>query len=196
MFTGIVECIGRVVGLEKKDSNVVISVRSALSSSLKIDQSVSHNGVCLTVVNVVDDVHTVVAIAETLEKSTMHLLMMNDLINLERAMLLNTRLDGHMVQGHVDTTAVCTEVRDDNGSWQYRFAFDEKYKALVVEKGSICIDGISLTLFNVTDYSFSVAIIPYTFEHTTIHLIQTGGMANIEFDIIGKYVARNTRVFN
>ena len=108
MFTGIVECIGRVVGLEKKDSNVVISVRSALSSSLKIDQSVSHNGVCLTVVNVVDDVHTVVAIAETLEKSTMHLLMMNDLINLERAMLLNTRLDGHMVQGHVDTTAVCS----------------------------------------------------------------------------------------
>jgi len=196
MFTGIIECIGKVVGLEKDGSNLVISIRSTISSSLKVDQSVSHNGVCLTVVKVNEDIHTVVAIAETLEKSTMHFIALNDLINLERAMLLNTRLDGHLVQGHVDTTAVCAEAKDQDGSWLYRFSFEEKYKSLVVEKGSICVDGISLTLFNITDDSFSVAIIPYTFEHTSIHLLQTGGLVNIEFDIIGKYVARNARAFN
>ncbi len=196
MFTGIIECIGKIVALEKQGSNFVISIRSTISSSLKIDQSIAHNGVCLTVVKIVDDVHTVVAIAETLVKSTIHLISIGDLINLEQAMLMNTRLDGHLVQGHVDTTAACIEVRDDDGSWVYTFEFDEKHQSLVVEKGSICIDGISLTLFNVTTKTFSVAIIPYTYEHTCIHLVKIGSLVNLEFDIIGKYVARHASVFN
>ena len=190
MFTGIIETLGKISGLTKEGSNVHFTVASAISNELKIDQSVAHNGVCLTVVNVSVETHTVTAIAETLQKSNLGSLKVGDLVNLERCMQLNGRLDGHIVQGHVDQTAVCVDLRDAGGSWVYTFSYDAGNGNVTVEKGSICVNGISLTVVNSKDNSFSVAIIPYTYEHTNLQQVKEGDTVNLEFDIIGKYVAR------
>jgi riboflavin synthase len=190
MFTGIIETLGTVVDLQKDQSNLHITVKSAISHGLKIDQSVAHNGVCLTVVAVADSIHTVTAIEETLNKTSLGHLKLNDHVNLERCMQMNARLDGHIVQGHVDQTAVCTHFKELDGSWEYTFEYDAATGNVTVEKGSICINGISLTVVNSKANSFSVAIIPYTFEHTNLHDVKVGTVVNLEFDIIGKYVAR------
>ncbi len=190
MFTGIIETLGRVADLQQEQGNVHLTITSDISSQLKIDQSVSHNGVCLTVVAVADGQHTVTAIEETLNKSNIGLLRVGDLVNLERCMQMNARLDGHIVQGHVDQTAVCTGYRELPGSWEYTFTYDTLPGNVTVEKGSICVNGISLTVVNSQLNSFSVAIIPYTYEHTNLQNIRQGSTVNLEFDIIGKYVAR------
>ncbi|HLP53003.1 MAG TPA: riboflavin synthase [Chitinophagales bacterium] len=190
MFTGIVETPGRVVELKKQDSNLDLVVSSAISNELKIDQSVAHNGICLTVVEVKDGWHRVTAIDETLKKTNLGLIQVGDIVNLERCMKIGDRLDGHIVQGHVDQTGVCLSVEEQNGSWLYTFKYAPSANNLVVEKGSICINGISLTAFNAKDNLFSVAIIPYTYEHTNIKQVKAGSLVNLEFDIIGKYVAR------
>jgi len=190
MFTGIIETLGKVTKLRRDQGNLHITVASSLSSELKIDQSVSHNGVCLTVVSLADETHTVTAIEETLNKSNIGRLNIGDLVNLERCMQLNARLDGHIVQGHVDQTAVCTNFRELGGSWEYTFEYDATQGNVTVEKGSISINGISLTVVNSKENSFSVAIIPYTFEHTNLQQVIEGSIVNLEFDIIGKYVAR------
>ncbi len=190
MFTGIIETLGEVVALETAGANLQITVRSAIGNELKIDQSVAHNGVCLTVVNVVDNVHTVTAIAETLLKSNLGNLKTGDLINLERCLKIGDRLDGHMVQGHVDGKAILTSVTAADGSYVMSFSIDIAFGKLIVEKGSICLNGISLTLVGVGENTFSVAIIPYTWEHTNLQMLQIGDAVNIEFDVIGKYVAR------
>jgi riboflavin synthase len=190
MFTGIIETLGRVVTLEKEQSNLHITVESAIAHELKIDQSVAHNGVCLTVVAVADGLHTVTAIDETLSKTSLGELKTGDLVNLERCMQMNARLDGHIVQGHVDQTAICTAFTEHDGSWEYTFEYDSAIGNVTVEKGSICVNGISLTVVNSKANSFSVAIIPYTFEHTNLQHVRVGSVVNLEFDIIGKYVAR------
>lgn len=190
MFTGIIETIGRVVELKKDQDNVHLTIESDISNELKIDQSVAHNGVCLTVVALKDSTHTVTAIAETLNKTNLGQLKVGNLINLERCMQMNARLDGHIVQGHVDQTAICTEVKDMTGSWEYTFTYDSSLGNITVEKGSICVNGISLTVVNSQENSFSVAIIPYTYEHTNMQELKKGDVVNLEFDIIGKYVAR------
>ncbi|QJD97970.1 riboflavin synthase [Mucilaginibacter robiniae] len=190
MFTGIIETLGHVADLKQEQGNLHITVQSAISSELKIDQSVAHNGVCLTVVALVDGTHTVTAIEETLNKTNIGQLKVGNLINLERCMQMNARLDGHIVQGHVDQTAICTEYKELPGSWEYTFEYDNTKGNVTVEKGSICINGISLTVVNSTANSFSVAIIPYTYEHTNLQNVRVGTTVNLEFDIIGKYVAR------
>ncbi|WP_395808240.1 riboflavin synthase [Daejeonella sp.] len=190
MFTGIIETIGRVIELKKDQDNLHLIIQSDISNDLKIDQSVAHNGVCLTVVAMADGTHTVTAIAETLNKSNLGKLKEGDLVNLERCMQMNGRLDGHIVQGHVDQTGSCTEVNDRLGSWEYTFRYDPSEGNVTVEKGSICVNGISLTVVNSIENSFSVAIIPYTYEHTNMQQIKKGDTVNLEFDIIGKYVAR------
>ena len=190
MFTGIIETIGRVIELKKNQDNLHLIIESDISNELKIDQSVAHNGVCLTVVAMADGTHTVTAVAETLNKSNLGKLKEGDFINLERCMQMNGRLDGHIVQGHVDQTGICTEVNDRSGSWEYSFRYDPSQGNVTVEKGSICINGISLTVVNSIENSFSVAIIPYTYEHTNMQHIKKGDTVNLEFDIIGKYVAR------
>ncbi len=190
MFTGIIETLGKVTGLQREQGNLHITVESAISNELKIDQSVSHNGVCLTVVAVDDGKHTVTAIEETLNKTNLGYLKVGEPINLERCMQLNARLDGHIVQGHVDQTAACTAFKEPDGSWEYTFEYDAAQGNITVEKGSICVNGISLTVVNSQANSFSVAIIPYTFEHTNLHTVRKGSVINLEFDIIGKYVAR------
>jgi riboflavin synthase len=190
MFTGIIETIGRVVELKKDQDNLHLIIESNISNELKIDQSVAHNGVCLTVVALTDGTHTVTAVAETLNKSNIGQLKEGNLINLERCMQMNGRLDGHIVQGHVDQTALCTEVKEMNGSWEYTFIYDPKIGNITVEKGSICVNGISLTVVNSQENAFSVAIIPYTYEHTNMQELKKGDAVNLEFDIIGKYVAR------
>jgi len=190
MFTGIIETLGKVTDLQHDQGNLHITVASAISHQLKIDQSVAHNGVCLTVIGLADDTHTVTAIAETLNKTNLGQLKNGDLINLEQCMQMNARLDGHIVQGHVDQTAVCTRFTELDGSWEYTFEYDSSIGNVTVEKGSICINGISLTVVNSTINSFSVAIIPYTFEHTNLQNVRAGDQVNLEFDIIGKYVAR------
>ena len=190
MFTGIIETIGKVLKLTKDQDNLHLVIESDISSELKIDQSVAHNGVCLTVVALTDSTHTVTAVAETLNKSNIGKLREGDLINLERCMQMNGRLDGHIVQGHVDQTAICTEVNEMSGSWEYTFSYDTSAGNVTVEKGSICVNGISLTVVNSRENSFSVAIIPYTYEHTNMQEIKKGDYVNLEFDIIGKYVAR------
>ncbi|MBS1529046.1 MAG: riboflavin synthase [Bacteroidetes bacterium] len=190
MFTGIIETLGKVTGLRRDQGNLRITVESAISSELKIDQSVAHNGVCLTVVALANGKHTVTAIEETLNKSNLGQLKAGDLVNLERCMQMNARLDGHIVQGHVDQTAVCTGLRELDGSWEYAFEYDPEPGNVTVEKGSICVNGISLTVVNSNANSFSVAIIPYTFEHTNLQQVKVGSTVNLEFDIIGKYVAR------
>ena len=190
MFTGIIETIGRVIELKKDQDNLHLIIESDISNELKIDQSVAHNGVCLTVVAMADGTHTVTAVAETLNKSNLGKLKEGDFINLERCMQMNGRLDGHIVQGHVDQTGICTEVNDRSGSWEYSFRYDPSQGNVTVEKGSICVNGISLTVVNSIENSFSIAIIPYTYEHTNMQHIKKGDTVNLEFDIIGKYVAR------
>lgn len=190
MFTGIIETVGEVTKIEKSGSNVSFWVKSEISSFLKPDQSVSHNGVCLTVEEVKGDQHKVTAIAETLKVSTLQSWNVESFINLERCMQMNGRLDGHIVQGHVDSIATCITFVEKNGSWEISFEIDPSYAQYLIEKGSISINGISLTIFNVTNESFTVAIIPYTYEHTSISVLKVSGKVNIEFDVIGKYVSR------
>ena len=190
MFTGIIETLGTVRALRPENGNLHITIASGISGELKIDQSVAHNGVCLTVIGLAEGEHTVTAIAETLSKTNLGLLKVNDLVNLERCMTLNGRLDGHIVQGHTDQTATCTQFKALEGSWEYTFAYDAAFSNVTVEKGSVCVNGISLTVVNSVGNTFSVAIIPYTFEHTNLQQVNVGSVVNIEFDIIGKYVAR------
>lgn len=190
MFSGIVEEAASVVKVEKEKENLHITMRCSFAGELKIDQSVAHNGVCLTVVSKNNDTYTVTAIQETLLKSNLGLLNPGDKVNLERSMKLNERLDGHIVQGHVDQTALCTEVKEASGSWYFTFEYDKSKENITVEKGSITVNGVSLTVVNSQFGSFQVAIIPYTFEHTNFHQIKVGTVVNLEFDIIGKYVAR------
>ena len=190
MFTGIIETLGEVKSIATEGTNLHFTIQSAISNDLKIDQSVAHNGVCLTVVSLTDDTHTVTAIQETLEKSNMQHLKVGSKVNLERCMQMNGRLDGHIVQGHVDQTAVCVKRAELDGSWEYRFKYDAAKGNVTVEKGSVCINGISLTVVGSESDEFSVFIIPYTFEHTNLHEVNIGDTVNIEFDIIGKYVAR------
>ncbi len=193
MFTGIIETLGQLTDIRAEKGNLHFTVKSDISQHLKIDQSVSHNGVCLTVVAVSDETHTVTAVEETLLKSNLAVLKAGDLINLERCMQMNGRLDGHIVQGHVDQTAECTEVKELEGSWEYTFTYDPAMGNVTVEKGSICVNGTSLTVVNSRENSFSVAIIPYTYENTNFSRVQRGDTVNLEFDIIGKYVARLMR---
>ncbi|MES2772877.1 MAG: riboflavin synthase [Bacteroidota bacterium] len=191
MFTGIVETVGTVISIEQKGTNSTFWISSKLSSEFKTDQSVSHSGVCLTVEETNGDTHRVTAILETLEKTNLGSWQPGQMVNIERCLAMNGRLDGHLVQGHVDTTAICLSVDDQGGSWQYSFGIDTSFAPLVIEKGSICLNGISLTIFDVTRDAFSVAIIPYTFEHTNIQQIKTGDRVNIEFDMVGKYIVRS-----
>ena len=190
MFTGIVETIGKVISIKKSSENLDITIESPISHELKVDQSVSHNGVCLTVTSVKDDSHSITAIKETLDKSNLRLLKAGDEINLERCMPANGRFDGHIVQGHVDQTGKCLSVKDENGSWLFTFSYTPDEENVLVNKGSVTINGVSLTVVNPTDSQFSVAIIPYTYEHTTFKSVKEGTLVNLEFDIIGKYVAR------
>lgn len=189
MFTGIIEQIAEVVKVESEGSNVHISLKSTITSELKIDQSVAHNGVCLTVVTINGDEYVVTAIKETLDKSNIGLLVVGSKVNIERCLKIGDRLDGHMVQGHVDQTAKCVDVKKENGSYVYTFKHKESDN-MTVEKGSVCVNGISLTVVNSKDTSFSVAIIPYTHEHTNFHEFKDGTVVNIEFDILGKYIAK------
>ncbi len=190
MFTGIIENTGIITQVQTNGTNKTFWVQSPISNQLKIDQSLSHNGVCLTVEQLENDIHQVTAIEETLIKTNLNNLQIGDLVNLERCMQMNGRIDGHLVQGHVDTTAICTQVVDKTGSWEFTFSIDPSFATLIIEKGSICLNGISLTVFNVSAASFTVAIIPYTYNHTNIRFIQPQSVVNIELDIIGKYVQR------
>lgn len=190
MFTGIIETTGTIQSIEKNGTNVSFWVASSLSNALKVDQSLSHNGVCLTVEAIENDLHRVTAIEETLQKTNLGSLQTGHVVNLERCMQMNGRLDGHIVQGHVDSTAVCTEAITKDGSWEYRFEIPVAFASLIIEKGSITINGTSLTIFDLTKNSFKVAIIPYTYHHTNISSVQIGSVVNIEFDMIGKYVNR------
>ena len=190
MFTGIVENLGEISNIYSKEGNIDFTILSKISNELKIDQSVSHNGVCLTVIDVNSGSHTVTAVKETLDKSSLKNLKKGDLVNLERAMRLGERLDGHLVQGHVDGTAKCVGKELNEGSWIFEFEYDKKMQMLVIEKGSICIDGVSLTLFDIKESSFKVTIIPYTYENTSFNTLEPGDTVNIEYDMIGKYLAR------
>lgn len=190
MFSGIVEEPAKVVALTKEKENLHITLTCSFVKELKIDQSISHNGVCLTVVRKDDDTYTVTAIKETLEKSNLGLLKVGDKVNLERSMKIDSLLDGHLVQGHVDQTAVCTDVREAEGSWYYTFEYDPSKGNITVEKGSVAVNGVSLTVVNSRENSFQVAIIPYTYEHTNFHEIKKGTVVNLEFDIVGKYITK------
>jgi riboflavin synthase len=190
MFTGIIETLGEITEIKTEGTNIHYTIRSEISAALKIDQSVAHNGVCLTVVALAGDTHTVTAIDETLQKTNLSNLKQGSRVNLERCMQMNGRLDGHIVQGHVDQTAICIKCAKLDGSWEYRFKYDQSIGNVTVEKGSVCVNGISLTVVGSADNEFSVFIIPFTFEHTNLHEVHEGDMVNIEFDIIGKYVAR------
>ena len=194
MFTGIIQPLGIVKQIENEGSNRHFTVSCSFADELKIDQSVAHNGVCLTVVNINHENKTykVTAVDETLRKTNLSSLVEGNEVNLERGMLLNTRLDGHIVQGHVDGTAVCTSITDENGSWKFIFENDGSARNLIVEKGSVTVNGVSLTVVDAGDYMFSVAIIPFTMQHTTFKNLKRGQTVNVEFDIIGKYVARLT----
>jgi len=188
MFTGIIECIATVEKIEKDKGNLNISLKSSITNELKIDQSLCHNGVCLTVVKLNDDIYTVTVIAESLKKTNLGELKPGDIVNLERSMSVNSRFDGHIVQGHVDEVAVCSESFETNGSWKYVFKHSEQN--ITVEKGSITINGVSLTVVNSSTSSFSVAIIPYTYENTNFKKIVEGSKVNLEFDILGKYISK------
>lgn len=190
MFTGIIESLGKITNVKADRGNIDFTIESEISKELKIDQSVSHNGVCLTVTEKSDKTHTVTAVKETLDKSSLKNFSVDDLINLERAMKLGERLDGHLVQGHVDGVAKCISVYVNDGSWIYQFEFDIKNEMLLIEKGSICINGVSLTVFDIVKNTFKVTIIPYTYENTSFKKLKEGDMVNIEFDMIGKYLAR------
>jgi len=195
MFSGIVEEAAPIVGLKADQGNLHLTMKCSFVNELKIDQSVAHNGVCLTVVEKNEDTYTVTAIKETLERSNLGVLQIGDKVNLERSMLINGRLDGHIVQGHVDQTAVCTDVEEADGSWYFTFEYEfnqdmAKQGYMTVEKGSVCVNGVSLTVCNSKDNSFQVAIIPYTYEFTNFHQIKKGTVVNLEFDIIGKYLSK------
>jgi riboflavin synthase len=190
VFTGIIEAQGKVLDIKTEGTNKHFFLSCPFVGELKIDQSLAHNGVCLTVVAIQEDQYQVTAIDETLQKTNLNDLRIGDQVNLERCMAANGRFDGHVVQGHVDQTAVCTEVRDQNGSWLFTFRYETGKGNITVEKGSICVNGISLTVVNSQSDTFSVAIIPYTYEHTNLKHVQPGSTVNLEFDIIGKYVAR------
>lgn len=190
MFTGIIETLGKVVALEKDGENLHLTITSSLTHELKIDQSISHNGVCLTVVAIDGECYTVTAIQETLDKTNIGNLHEGDLVNLERGMALGARLDGHIVQGHIDQTGSCTAIEEKDGSWLFRFQYDGAKNNVIIEKGSITVDGVSLTVVDSKQDIFSVAIIPYTYEHTRFSSYQVGSTVNLEFDVIGKYVSR------
>lgn len=190
MFTGIIEELGTIIDINKDQQNIHFTIESKISKDLKIDQSVAHNGVCLTVVSCDETNHTVTAIDETLKKTNLNYLKIGSKVNLERCMQLNGRLDGHIVQGHVDTTAKCISIKDEAGSWRFTFEHPQKSEFITVEKGSVCVNGISLTVVDSEQNKFSVAIIPYTYEHTNLHEIKVGDYVNLEFDILGKYVAK------
>ncbi len=190
MFTGIIETLGVVKNITQEKDNFHISIQSDITSELKIDQSIAHNGICLTVVAIENDTHTVTAIKETLDKTNLHTLSIGDSINLERAMKMDARLDGHIVQGHVDETAECISVNPENGSAFFTFQYDSKKNNITIEKGSITVNGVSLTVVNSEENKFSVAIIPYTIENTTFKDFKVGSVVNLEFDVIGKYVAK------
>ncbi|MEI6595713.1 MAG: riboflavin synthase [Bacteroidota bacterium] len=191
MFTGIVEQTGKVIKIENDGTNRHFWISSSIASELRVDQSVAHNGVCLTVVEIVGKTYRVTAIEETLSRTNLKYFIENEIINIERCMPANGRFDGHIVQGHVDDTAFCKSIENKNGSWMFSFQIDDKKNtALIVEKGSICVNGISLTVASVTDNEFTVAIIPYTFEHTNMQFLKKSSIVNIEFDIIGKYISK------
>ncbi|MCX6183673.1 MAG: riboflavin synthase [Flavobacterium sp.] len=190
MFTGIIETLGTLVEAKKDQENLHLTVQTPLTSELKIDQSVAHNGVCLTVVSKTDTAYTVTAIQETCLKTNIETWAIGDAINLERAMVLGARLDGHIVQGHVDQTGICTEIKEADGSWYFSFEYDPSLHNITIEKGSITVNGVSLTVVNSNANSFSVAIIPYTYEHTNFQTFKVGTQVNLEFDVIGKYVSR------
>ena len=194
MFTGIIEKKGTIKEIIVSGTNKTFWIESPISNDLTIDQSVAHNGVCLTVEEVKNGWHKITAIDETLKKTNLNSWKKNSVINLERCLQMNGRLDGHIVQGHVDAVASCIAVKEMDGSWEYTFQFDTKFAALVIEKGSISLKGISLTIFNITSNSFMVAIIPYTYEHTNMQYLEPGDEINIEFDMIGKYVTRLTQL--
>jgi riboflavin synthase len=196
MFTGIIEALGVVTEVVSKGSNRTFRVESPLSPSFKVDQSVSHNGVCLTVEAVHENAHIVTAIDETLQKTSLGTWENGSLVNLEQCLPMNGRLDGHFVQGHVDSTGTCIARIEKDGSWEFTIQFPRSFAALMIEKGSISLNGISLTAFNVTKDSFTVAIIPYTFEHTNIRDLNVGGLVNLEFDLIGKYITRKLSLAN
>jgi riboflavin synthase len=190
MFTGIIETLGSVKQIIKEGDNLHITISTSITPELKIDQSVAHNGICLTVVSINEDDYTVTAIKETIEKTNIGDWKENDVINLERAMKLGDRLDGHIVQGHVDQTGICKEIKEANGSWYFTFSYDPSLHNITIEKGSITINGTSLTVVNSKLNEFSVAIIPYTYEHTNFKTFEKGTIVNLEFDVIGKYVKR------
>lgn len=190
MFTGIIETLGRVNSIEKEQTNIHYYISSSFAQELKIDQSVAHNGVCLTVVNIANDIHKVTAIEETLQKTNLKDLKVGDLVNLERCTQANGRFDGHIVQGHVDQVATCIGIEDQEGSWLFTFQYDTSLHNITVEKGSVTVNGISLTVVNSMSDRFSVAIIPYTIEHTNLKHVELGTTVNLEFDIIGKYVSK------
>jgi riboflavin synthase len=190
MFTGIIETVGQVKEVIINASNRVFWIESSISSQLKADQSVSHSGVCLTIEEIKKNVHRITAIDETLQKTNLGEWVAGTLVNLERCLQINSRLDGHMVQGHVDTTGTCIRRKEKKGSWEFEIEFPKKFAPLIIEKGSICLNGISLTAFDVTKRTFRVAIIPYTFEHTNINKVMEGDSVNLEFDLIGKYLLR------
>ncbi len=190
MFTGIIESLGKITSIKADRGNIDFTIESDISRELKIDQSVSHNGVCLTVTEKGDNTHTVTAVKETLDRSSLKKFSVDDLINLERAMKLGERLDGHLVQGHVDGVAKCIGMSVNDGSWIYKFEFDVKNEILLIEKGSICINGVSLTVFDIVENTFKVTIIPYTYDNTSFKELKEGDIVNIEFDMIGKYLAR------
>ncbi len=190
MFTGIIETLGTIQDIKTDKDNLHITIDSSITAELKIDQSVAHNGICLTVVAINNDSYTVTAIAETIKKTNLGDWLVGDTVNLERAMKLGDRLDGHIVQGHVDQTGICIQAMETNGSWHYTFEFDESLNNLTIEKGSITVNGVSLTVVNSKKNQFSVAIIPYTYEHTNFKNFQLGTKVNLEFDVIGKYVSR------
>ena len=196
MFTGIIETLGRISRLERDQTNLHLWVNTPLAQELKIDQSVAHNGVCLTVVSCSDSEYQVTAIDETLQKTSMNHWQVGDAVNLERAMVVGSRLDGHMVQGHVDQTATCASITDQDGSWVFSFTYDTSTGHVTVAKGSITVDGTSLTVVDSEPGRFSVAIIPYTYEHTRFQHYQVGEVVNLEFDVIGKYVQRYFNAIN
>jgi riboflavin synthase len=193
MFSGIIEAIGEVTAVEKDQNNLNITIHAPFTQELKVDQSIAHNGVCLTVVEIIHDHYVVTAIGETLQKSNLGSLKSGDPVNLERCLRVGDRLDGHIVQGHVDQTALCTNIFDTGGSWMFSFEYDPLQGNITVEKGSICVNGVSLTVVDSKENSFSVCLIPYTYENTNFRYLQKGDPVNLEFDILGKYISKLVR---
>ncbi|MGB1216404.1 MAG: riboflavin synthase [Saprospiraceae bacterium] len=195
MFTGIIETLGEVKKIEEEGTNLHFTIYSSFTDTLKVDQSVAHNGVCLTVTEIINDCYKVTAIQETLEKTNLGKLQINESVNLERAMISGARLDGHMVQGHVDATGTCIDIQEKDGSWVYTFRYTPTPLHFLVDKGSICVSGVSLTVVNPVENKFSVAIIPYTQEHTTFKNFKLGDTINLEFDVLGKYIAKYAQLY-